>query len=161
MRGRGCGDPPARQGRVGLVRVGWTQEKEENPRAFGCEMQATARLEVDCRAESACDGRDGAQPQRLFNGPKGLPVRHRLDDDEPPRIETEVTQTMAVGCAEGLEASPGQDEKAGPAALRHGAAEQHRDEAEGRRHVARLRPRKLVQSARNEPALGQVLVDRR
>ena len=123
-------------------------------------MEPAARLEVEPGVDPARHGRSGPQPQRLLDRPEGLPIGDGLGEDEPSRIEAKLAQSLRVGPAEIGKAAARQDEEAGPLRFAERAAEQRRDEAEGGRHVAELGRGELVQGTGDEPALGQMIVDR-
>jgi hypothetical protein len=140
---RGCNrtDPPPRRRRARFHRTGWPQQQERKAGIAGDEMQPLACLEIESFDRSRDSGRRG-RAQGFLDGPKGLSLVRRFDQDHAGRIETEAVEAMTVRAAIPREAT-GRHDKQQRSAARY-AAKKRRDEAEGGRHVAGNRGRDLV-----------------
>ena len=159
--GGGGREPPARRGRVRLIGAGRAQKEQKRLGPFRREVQAPACLEIDPRADPAGDDGRRTQPQSFLDGPQGLLIGGRFDQDEPFGVDVEIAQAMTVRSAEIGQAAVRDDEKARSDTLGQRTPDERGDEAESGRHVVSGHGCELVQDPGGEAAAGEMVVDRR
>ncbi len=149
------GDPPAGGGHIGLHRLSRSQDQEEQACPPGGEVQAAALLERQGGIDKPGHGPEPLRMQALLHRLIDLRIGLDLEQQEPPRIEAEIDESMAVG--RGMPASHDEDRLA--FRLGEMARDQGQGEAQCGGGIRVGIGRDLVQAAEGETAMGKPRID--